>query len=81
MAEWGCVMGFSGTVQGATQTQFETEFKEAICITIPSLRTGGQCNKVAEAVVEEESLDIHIAKIVPTILMNSNNLIIIFETE
>ena len=50
MAEWGCVMGFSGTVTESTQTQFQAEFSNALTLTIPSLRLGGSSNKITEVI-------------------------------
>ena len=73
-------MGFSGTIAGSTQVQFETEFENAVCITIPSLRETGYNNKVVGVVERSESLNEDLKMTIPTILASSSNLILIFGT-
>ena len=80
MEKWKCIMGFSGTIAESTQQQFETEFENAVCITIPSLRETGYNNKVVSVVERSDDLTKDLKMTIPKTLTSSTNLILIFES-
>jgi hypothetical protein len=50
MRKWKSTVGFSGTLSDSTLNQLKEEFKDPICIRIPSLRNKGAINTLSKVV-------------------------------